>query len=141
MDNRLIREALAFDMNKSKIEQQQLQSLLNPEQCLIYEHVIQSVDNQEGQFYFVYDPRGTGKIFLYKTIIARLRSKRMIVLVVASSGDGTVPTKKKEGEDEATWIEIRERFLIKSWKSPIKQIVQETYPDFTTRQHDDEYLK
>ncbi|GKE58119.1 ATP-dependent DNA helicase PIF1-like protein, partial [Tanacetum coccineum] len=85
MDNRLIREALAFDMNKSKIEHQQLHSLLNPEQCLIYEHVMQSVDNQEGQFYFVYDPGGTGKIFLYKTIIARLRSKRMIVLAVISS--------------------------------------------------------
>ncbi|GJX33955.1 hypothetical protein Tco_0245512 [Tanacetum coccineum] len=61
MDNRLIRVALAFDMNKSKIEHQQLQSLLNPEQCLIYEHVIQSLDNQEGQFYFVYDPGGTDK--------------------------------------------------------------------------------
>ncbi|GKB63328.1 ATP-dependent DNA helicase PIF1-like protein [Tanacetum coccineum] len=43
MDNRLIREALAFDMNKSKT-------------------------------------------FLYKTIMARLRSERMIVLAVASSG-------------------------------------------------------
>nr|GEW79585.1 ATP-dependent DNA helicase PIF1-like [Tanacetum cinerariifolium] len=29
---------------------------------------------------------GTGKTFLYKTIISRLRSQRMIVLVVASSG-------------------------------------------------------
>ncbi|PWA61254.1 hypothetical protein CTI12_AA376670 [Artemisia annua] len=37
MDNRLIREALAYDMYKSKIEHQQLHSLLNPEQRLIYE--------------------------------------------------------------------------------------------------------
>nr|GEV75230.1 hypothetical protein [Tanacetum cinerariifolium] len=56
-------------------------------------------------------------------------------------GDGTVSAKKKEEEDEATWIEIQERFLIKSCESPIEQIVKETYPDFTTRQHDDEYLK
>ncbi|GJX95035.1 DNA helicase PIF1, ATP-dependent [Tanacetum coccineum] len=62
MDNRLIREALEFDMNKSRIEHQQLHSQLNPEQ------------------------RGTGKTFLYKTIIARLRSERKIVLAVASSG-------------------------------------------------------
>ncbi|GJR41657.1 ATP-dependent DNA helicase PIF1-like protein [Tanacetum coccineum] len=48
---------------------------------------------------------------------------------------------KKQGEDEATWIEIPERFLIKEWTNPIEQIVQETYPDFTTRQHDDDYLK
>ncbi|GKB09479.1 ATP-dependent DNA helicase PIF1-like protein [Tanacetum coccineum] len=34
-----------------------------------------------------------------------------------------------------------EEFLIKSWTSPIEQIVSITYPDFTTRQADDEYLK
>ncbi|GJV10650.1 ATP-dependent DNA helicase PIF1-like protein [Tanacetum coccineum] len=48
---------------------------------------------------------------------------------------------KKDGEDEATWIDIPEKFLIKSWNSPIQRIVDETYPDFTTRQTDDEYLK
>nr|GEW08154.1 hypothetical protein [Tanacetum cinerariifolium] len=58
---------------------------------------------------------------------------------VIAIGDGVVPTKKRE--DEATWIEIPERFLIKPWTNPIKQIVQETFPDFTTRQHDDDYLK
>ncbi|GJV80370.1 ATP-dependent DNA helicase PIF1-like protein [Tanacetum coccineum] len=189
IDNCLIRETLAFDMNQSKIEHQQLHSFLNPEQQLIYEHVNQFVHNQEWKFYFVYGPGGTGKTCIYKTIIARLRSERMIVLEAASlgiaslllpggrtvhskfaiplelmenstqkvrcgpvqhkqirtveilQGDGTVPTKKKEREDEATWIEISERFLIKSWESPIERIVKETYPDFTTRQRDDEYLK
>ncbi|GJU80274.1 ATP-dependent DNA helicase PIF1-like protein [Tanacetum coccineum] len=86
MDNRLIREALAFDMNKSKVEHEQLHSMLNPEQRLIYEQVIESVYNQKGQFSFIHGPGGTGKTFLYKTIIARLRSARMIVLAVASSG-------------------------------------------------------
>nr|GEX15664.1 ATP-dependent DNA helicase PIF1-like [Tanacetum cinerariifolium] len=91
--NSLIREALAFDMNKSKTEQQQLHALLNPEQRLIFEHAM-------------------------------------------------VPCRpKKQEEDEATWIEIPERFLIKAWTNPIEQIVQETYPDFTTRQNDDVYLK
>ncbi|GJZ12898.1 hypothetical protein Tco_0548128 [Tanacetum coccineum] len=37
-------------------------------------------------------------------------------------------------EDELTWIEIPEEFLIKSRNSPIDQIVSETYLDFTTRQ-------
>ncbi|GJR41658.1 ATP-dependent DNA helicase PIF1-like protein [Tanacetum coccineum] len=86
MENRLIKETLAFDMNKSKTEHQQLHVLLNPEQRLIYEQVLHSVYNQEGQFYFLYGPGGTGKTFLYKTIMARLRSERMIVLAVASSG-------------------------------------------------------
>ncbi|GKF43390.1 ATP-dependent DNA helicase PIF1-like protein [Tanacetum coccineum] len=86
MDNRLIREALDFDTKQSKLEHDQLHSLLNPEQHVIYDHAIQSVYNQSGQFYFVYGPGGTGKTFLYKTIISRLRLECMIALAVASSG-------------------------------------------------------
>nr|GEW23270.1 ATP-dependent DNA helicase PIF1-like [Tanacetum cinerariifolium] len=86
VDNHLIREAQAFDMNKSRIQHQQLYPQLNPEQRLIYEEVVDSVHNKKGQFHFVYGPGGTGKTFLYKIIISRLRSKLKIVLVVASSG-------------------------------------------------------
>nr|GEU50244.1 helicase [Tanacetum cinerariifolium] len=160
-----------------------------------------------------YKARRNRKNIFYKTIMARLRSERMIGLAVASSGivslllpcgrmahsrfviplelmeNNTCGTKQnahlaklmqqvqliiydeapmtqkyafetldkmlrdvlccwrwyragqKKGEDEATWIEIPERFLIKAWTNPIEQIVQETYPDFTTRQYDDDYLK
>ncbi|GJW83045.1 putative PIF1 DNA helicase/replication protein A1-like protein [Tanacetum coccineum] len=86
VDNRLIREARAFDMNNSKIQHQQLYPQLNLEQHLIYEEVVDSVPNKKGQFHFVYGPGGTRKTFLYKTIISRLRSELKIVLVVASSG-------------------------------------------------------
>ncbi|GKB09391.1 ATP-dependent DNA helicase PIF1-like protein [Tanacetum coccineum] len=229
MDNRHIREALNFDMNKSRIEHERLHPLLNPKQRLIYERVIDSVYNQRGQFYFVYGPGGTGKTFLYNTIIARLRTERKIVLAVASSGiaalllpggrtthsrfiiplellenstcgikqnthlaelmqevqliiwdeapmtqkyafesmrvneyypngeinnqkqefyqwvlsvrNDTVPAKAKDGEDEPTWIQIPEQFIINSSGHPIEDIVAETYPNFIERQHDDEYLK
>ncbi|GJR40909.1 ATP-dependent DNA helicase PIF1-like protein [Tanacetum coccineum] len=266
MDNRLIKEALDFDIKKSKIEHDQLHSLLNPEQRVIYEHVIQYVHNQSGQFYFVYGPGGTGKTLLYKTIISRLRSERMIVLAVASSSGRTVRSrfviplelvenstcgikknthlaellqqvqliiwdeapmtekyafktldrtlrdilgyknlekrntifggvtvllggdfrqilpvipkgkrveivqacinrselwksfkvftltrsmrvneiveaKKKEDEDEATWIEIPEDFIINAPESPTEQIMKETFPDFSTRKSDGAYLK
>nr|GEV00078.1 ATP-dependent DNA helicase PIF7-like [Tanacetum cinerariifolium] len=40
-------EALAFDMNKSKIEHHQLHSQLNPEQRLIYKEVVESVHNKK----------------------------------------------------------------------------------------------
>ncbi|GJU63952.1 helicase-like protein [Tanacetum coccineum] len=298
VDNRLIREARAFDMNKSRIQHQQLYPQLNPEQRLIYEEVVDSVHNKKGQFHFVYGPGGTGKTFLYKTIISRLRSELKIVLVVASSGiaslllpggrtahsrfviplellenstcgikqnthlaelmqqveliiwdeapmtqkyafealdktlrdilgypvpekrnkifggmtvllggdfrqilpvipkgkradiiqacinyselwkhckvstlkqsmrvneytsnddidtrkqtfnqwvlavgDGKVPARIKDGEDEPTWIEIPETFLIPLSESPIQQIVEETYPNFIQRQKDDAYLR
>ncbi|GJS10484.1 ATP-dependent DNA helicase PIF1-like protein [Tanacetum coccineum] len=60
------------------------------------------------------------------------------VLAVRNS---TLPTKIKEGEDEPTWIDIPEKFLIKNWDCPIRKIVEETYPDFTTRRTNDGYLK
>ncbi|GJZ41767.1 ATP-dependent DNA helicase PIF1-like protein, partial [Tanacetum coccineum] len=169
LDNRLIREVLDFNVNKSRVEHEQLHSLLNPEQHLVYDKVIESVHSKSSQFYFIYGPRGTGKTFVYKTIIVKLRSSQKIVLTVASSstmraneysdngeidlrkqnfnrwvlavGAGKLPAKKKETEDEPTWIEILEEFLIKSWSNPIEQIVLETYPDFTTRQTDESYLK
>ncbi|GJZ07167.1 ATP-dependent DNA helicase PIF1-like protein [Tanacetum coccineum] len=78
--------AQAFDMNKSRIQHQELYPQLNPEQRLIYEEVVDSVHNKKGQFHFVYGPGGTGKTFLYKTIISRLRPELKIVLAVASSG-------------------------------------------------------
>nr|GEU31386.1 ATP-dependent DNA helicase PIF1-like [Tanacetum cinerariifolium] len=86
LDNHLLREPLSFDVNKSKVEHEKLHSMLNPEQHLIYEQIIESVHNDKGQFCFIHGPGGTRKKFLYKTIIARLRSEQMIVLVVASSG-------------------------------------------------------
>ncbi|GJX28946.1 ATP-dependent DNA helicase PIF1-like protein [Tanacetum coccineum] len=76
-------------MHKNKLEHHQLHSQLNPEQRVIYEEVVESVHNKKGQFYFVYGPGGTGKTFLYKTIISRLRSERKIVLAVASSAGRT----------------------------------------------------
>ncbi|GJU39734.1 ATP-dependent DNA helicase PIF1-like protein [Tanacetum coccineum] len=48
---------------------------------------------------------------------------------------------KRVNEDEATWIEIPEDFIINAAESPIEQIVKETFPDFTTRKSDDAYLK
>nr|GEX34994.1 ATP-dependent DNA helicase PIF1-like [Tanacetum cinerariifolium] len=85
LDNRLLREALSFYANKSKVEHEKLHSMLNPKQRLIYEQIIDSVHNEKGQFCFIHGPGGTWKMFLYKTIIARLRSEQMIVLTVVSS--------------------------------------------------------
>ncbi|GJT77422.1 ATP-dependent DNA helicase PIF1-like protein [Tanacetum coccineum] len=198
LDNRLIREALDFDVNKSRAKHAQLHSLLNPKQRMVYDKVIESMYSKSGQFYFIYKPGGTGKSFVYRTIIARLRSSQNIVLAVASSstnciitpawlpdsphqichpvraggeqhvrmrvneytdngdidtrkqdfnkwvlavGDGRLPAEKKFTEDEPTWIEILEDFLIRTWINPIEQIVLKTYPDFITRQSDESYLK
>ncbi|GJT01082.1 ATP-dependent DNA helicase PIF1-like protein [Tanacetum coccineum] len=56
-------------------------------------------------------------------------------------GDGRVSARMKDGEDEPTWIEISEKFLINSSNSPIEHIVTETYPNFIERQKNDAYLQ
>uniref|UniRef100_A0A0D3E8D8 ATP-dependent DNA helicase n=1 Tax=Brassica oleracea var. oleracea TaxID=109376 RepID=A0A0D3E8D8_BRAOL len=44
------------------------------------------VAEKDGKLFFVYGAWSTGKTFLYKTIISRLRSRKQIVLPIASSG-------------------------------------------------------
>jgi ATP-dependent DNA helicase PIF1 len=52
----------------------------------IYATIIDVVNNDKGGMFFVYGYGGTGKTYLYKTLIASLRSNKEIVLNVASSG-------------------------------------------------------
>ncbi|GKD22983.1 ATP-dependent DNA helicase PIF1-like protein [Tanacetum coccineum] len=59
---------------------------------------------------------------------------------VLDVGDEIVEA-KKEDEDEPTCIEILEDFIINAAKSPIEQIVNETFPNFTTKKSDGAYLK
>ena len=59
---------------------------LNQMQRVVYDEVVESADTGAGGFYFVYGPGGTGKTFLWSTIIAKLQSEGRIVLFVASSG-------------------------------------------------------
>ncbi|XP_071695229.1 uncharacterized protein [Rutidosis leptorrhynchoides] len=86
LDNRLIREELNYNIQELKAIHDSLYSSLNPDQLKVYESIIGAVNAQVGGLFFVYGPGGTGKTFLYKTILTKLRSGRMIVLAVASSG-------------------------------------------------------
>ena len=60
--------------------------LLNNEQRLIYDEVIQAVVNNTSGCFFIDGPAGTGKTFLYNTLLAEIRSHGDIALAVASSG-------------------------------------------------------
>ena len=60
--------------------------LLNADQRTIYNTVIQSVENNASECFFIDGPGGTGKTFLYNTILAKVRSHGEIALPVASSG-------------------------------------------------------
>uniref|UniRef100_A0A0D3C4P9 ATP-dependent DNA helicase n=1 Tax=Brassica oleracea var. oleracea TaxID=109376 RepID=A0A0D3C4P9_BRAOL len=75
-----------YDVAEETLRHEKQYNLLNAEQREIYESVLDSVDKKEGKLFFVYGAGGTGKTFLYQTIISRLHSRKQIVLPVASSG-------------------------------------------------------
>lgn len=82
----LIMQELDYDKLKMQEEFEKLRSGLNAEQEHIYKSIIGSVERQEGGLFFVYGSGGTGKTYLWKTIISSLRARSKIVLAVASSG-------------------------------------------------------
>jgi DNA replication protein DnaC len=59
---------------------------LNDDQCNAYETILNAVTNKEGKLFFVYGSGGTGKTFVWTTLLSRLRGQGKIVLAVASSG-------------------------------------------------------
>ncbi|KAL5704830.1 DNA helicase [Ranunculus cassubicifolius] len=84
--NRLIQEELDYNCDELRQEFEEMHAKLNSEQEEIFSQVTCNALKKKGGFFFVYGSGGTGKTFLWKTIIARLRSEGKIVLPVASSG-------------------------------------------------------
>nr|XP_017217380.1 PREDICTED: uncharacterized protein LOC108194955 [Daucus carota subsp. sativus] len=84
--NRLVLEEMMYDCQALEIDATERIGRLNSMQHLIFEKVVQSVNSCSGGFYFVYGHGGTGKTFLWSTIICKLRSEGHIVLAVATSG-------------------------------------------------------
>lgn len=60
-------------------------SFIIDEQRQIFETIMRAVDKQQGGVFFLYGYGGTGKTFMWKTLASALRSKRHIVLTVAST--------------------------------------------------------
>jgi hypothetical protein len=60
--------------------------LLNAQQKYAYELILDKVFSNTSASFFVDGPGGTGKTFLYRAILATVRSKHIIALATASSG-------------------------------------------------------
>jgi len=52
----------------------------------VYETILNVVTNKKGKLFFVYGSGGTGKTFVWTTLLSHLRGQGKIVLIVASSG-------------------------------------------------------
>lgn len=84
--NRLLREELNYDIVDLKSQHSTAFPLLNQCQRNIYEYVVTTVMQKKQALIFVHGHGGTGKTFLWHTIISKIRSEGLIVLAVASSG-------------------------------------------------------
>ena len=59
---------------------------LTVDQPIIYDRIIQLIEERRGGFFFIDAPGGTGKTYLAKVALSRIRSQRLIALATASSG-------------------------------------------------------
>ncbi|XP_015167741.1 ATP-dependent DNA helicase RRM3-like [Solanum tuberosum] len=62
------------------------QSKLNQEQAQAYNTILERVDSETPGLFFVDGPGGTGKTFLYRALLGKVRSEGMIALATATSG-------------------------------------------------------
>eukprot|EP00267_Zea_mays_P048853 XP_020401468.1 uncharacterized protein LOC109943072 [Zea mays] len=63
-----------------------LKETLNEEQRSAYDKILSVVDTNNGGVFFVDGPGGTGKTYLYKALLAALRSQDKIAVATATSG-------------------------------------------------------
>ncbi|GJZ46101.1 DNA helicase [Tanacetum coccineum] len=84
--NRLLMEEKSYDRQLLAVERDQLFPVLNENQRQIFNLIVNACSNNEQQLVFVYGHGGTGKTFLWKTILYTLRCEGKIVLAIASSG-------------------------------------------------------
>ncbi|KAF5466120.1 hypothetical protein F2P56_016075 [Juglans regia] len=95
----LIEHDVSFDQNETEAreindefavsipEEDLMASMsLNSEQQHAYESILQKVLLNESAAFFIDGPGGTGKTFLYKALLATVRSRNLIALATASSG-------------------------------------------------------
>lgn len=84
--NSLIIQELNYDKADLLVQSSKLVKELNADQRFIYDKIISAVDSGGGGFFFIHGYEGTGKTFLWNTLVCTLRSRGEIVLPVASSG-------------------------------------------------------
>ena len=59
---------------------------MNSDQKQAFDSIVDAIEKCNNKVFFIDCPGGTGKTFLYNTLLAYVRSKGNIALAVASSG-------------------------------------------------------
>uniref|UniRef100_A0A0A9CVR0 ATP-dependent DNA helicase n=1 Tax=Arundo donax TaxID=35708 RepID=A0A0A9CVR0_ARUDO len=80
--NRLLMDEQEYDLNKISVEAIEQLSRLNMNQRHVYDAIMHSVNNKIGHTFFVYGYGGTGKTFLWNTLLNNIRAQGKIALEV-----------------------------------------------------------
>jgi len=84
--NRLVQEELAYDQHSLTTDADNAKDRFNDDQRSTYKIILNVVTNKKGKLFFMYGNGGTGKTFVWTTLLSRLRRQGKIVLAVASLG-------------------------------------------------------
>ena len=91
LDNSIFSRHLNYSMVELKEKLRQNFSSLNHEQLAHYNEIVDSYNNQnQNHLYYIDGSGGTGKTFLYNTIVAKVRSENNIALSMASTGIASI---------------------------------------------------
>ena len=84
--NRLIYDELYYNQRLLEEENERLMSTMTDEQKQVYDKIMARVVAKEPGLFFLYGYDGTGKTFIWRALSSAIRSRKEIVLTVASSG-------------------------------------------------------
>ncbi len=70
--NRLVQEELTYDQHSLTIDEDNAEDRLNDDQRTAYKTILNAVTNKEGKLFFVYGNGGTGKTFVWTTLLSCL---------------------------------------------------------------------
>ena len=70
---------------EASVDDMALSKTLNEEQQAAYNEIMSAVDSDHGGLFFVDGPSSTGKTYLYRALLATIRSQDKIAMAIATS--------------------------------------------------------
>ncbi|KIK19418.1 hypothetical protein PISMIDRAFT_107636 [Pisolithus microcarpus 441] len=84
--NQLLHAELAYDAADLLLDVEDRRDRFNAEQHDVFDRIMQSVQENHGECFFVHSGGGGGKTFLCNTIASAVQAQGKVALCVASSG-------------------------------------------------------
>jgi hypothetical protein len=127
-DNRLLLEELSYDSNLLLSSVQIDIPRLNNNQMIAFDAICTSVMNSDGQTFFVYGYRGTGKTFLWTTLLNFVRGQGKIALAVASTGIAALllPGGRTPHSRFKIPLDIKQNLMCSIKKTHLSELIQQT---------------